>query len=209
MKYRLVVFDFDGTLADSFPWFASHLNQAADKFRLKKVEASEVESLRDIDVGELLKRYQVPFWKLPFVARFMRKLMTENPEGVTLFPGIEAALVRLVQAGARLAIVSSNAEKNIRPVLGPRAEALIERYVCGASMFGKASDIEKVLRKLGVKKEEAVYIGDEVRDIDAAWKAGVDCGVVSWGYNHIGILERHQPTFVFKRVEEIVSKLCV
>ena len=68
MRYSLVIFDLDGTLADSFPWFLRVVNGVADKFRFKPIEPDDVESLRRAGTREILKRLDVPFWKLPAIA---------------------------------------------------------------------------------------------------------------------------------------------
>jgi len=206
-RYRLVLFDFDGTLADSFPWFKTHLNQAADRFRLQRVRPEEVESLRDYEAKDLLKRYKVPFWKLPFVAKYMRNQMSADIQSVELFPGVPAMLGRLRKDGLTVGIVSSNSEPNVRHVLGPELSREVSYYECGTSMNGKKSKILKVLRQSATDKTNALFIGDEGRDIDAAQKSGVHSGAVTWGYNHVGALEKHKPTFVFSSLDEIISKI--
>lgn len=63
MTYRLAIFDMDGTLADSFPWFARNLNAVADKFRFRRIAPDEVETLRQLDARRILERLEVPGWK--------------------------------------------------------------------------------------------------------------------------------------------------
>jgi len=48
MPYSLAIFDLDGTLADSFPWFLSVLDRVADEFHLKRVRAEDIPALRDV-----------------------------------------------------------------------------------------------------------------------------------------------------------------
>ena len=69
MSYRLAIFDFDGTLADTFPWFMRVVNTVADRFRFKRIEEHEVEHLRGCSAREIVKHLEVPPWKLPFIAR--------------------------------------------------------------------------------------------------------------------------------------------
>jgi phosphoglycolate phosphatase len=207
VKYRLVLFDFDGTLADSFSWVASHLNQAADRFRLQRVRLEEVEELRKCDVSELLKKFKVPFWKLPLVAHYIKGLMGENARSIQLFPGVPDVLKRLKEDGATLGVISSNNEANVRLILGSELASLVSYYECDVALHGKASRIEKVLFKCKIGKEKAIMIGDEGRDIEAAQKSGVDSGAVTWGYNHQGVLEKHHPTYVFHSMDEMVIKL--
>ena len=61
MSYRLAIFDFDGTLADSFPWFCSVLDQTADKFGLNRVKPEDIPNLREQSSHDVLKSLGVPF----------------------------------------------------------------------------------------------------------------------------------------------------
>jgi phosphoglycolate phosphatase len=70
-NYSLVIFDFDGTLADSFPWFIASLDRTADKFGLKKVDPAEIESLRMLSSREALQHLGVPMLKLPQIAIYI------------------------------------------------------------------------------------------------------------------------------------------
>ena len=110
-------------------------------------------------------------------------------------------------SGATLAVVSSNAEQNIRRVLGPANAALINYYECGAAVFGKASKLKTVLRKSGVAPAQAILIGDEIRDADAARQVHMAFGAVAWGYTHYDALLSQSPDECFSRVEELSDKL--
>jgi phosphoglycolate phosphatase len=78
MRYQLIIFDFDGTLADSFAWLAGTINQVADKYKFKRVPADEVESLRGRPAAAIIKQLGVPFWKVPFIANHLRALMARD-----------------------------------------------------------------------------------------------------------------------------------
>ena len=63
MRYQLVIFDFDGTLADSFPWFSRIINDVADRFRFKRMAPHEMDTLRTMDARALMRHLGVPLWK--------------------------------------------------------------------------------------------------------------------------------------------------
>jgi phosphoglycolate phosphatase len=114
MPYSLVIFDLDGTLADSFPWFLRNVNDVADRFGFRRVADGDVEPLRHAGSREVLARLEVPLWKLPIIARHMRRLKTQHMADIPLFPGAEAMLRALADSGLRLALVSSDSEANAR-----------------------------------------------------------------------------------------------
>lgn len=207
MKYRLVIFDFDGTLADSFPFFISSVNTLADRYGFKKVDLEDIEAFRKMDAKRILKQLGVPLWKVPLVARYYTALMAQHAESVTVFAGIETMLRTLSERGIIVSLITSNSYENVKRVLGPETLALMEHGQYGTSLFGKASKLKKVLRRTRTAPEEAIYIGDEIRDLQAARAARIDFGAVTWGYTDMDALIRLSPECVFYRVEEIAEKL--
>ena len=139
MRYRLVIFDLDGTLADSFPWFCRVLNDVADRYRFKRVAPHEIDALRTMDARALMRHFGIPAWKMPFIANHMRKRKSRELDQTGLFAGVDRMLRELSDAGIALALVSSNSEANCRAILGADNASLIRHYECGAALFGKSS----------------------------------------------------------------------
>jgi phosphoglycolate phosphatase len=207
MRYALAIFDLDGTLADSLPWFRRHVNDVADKFGFRRIAEADVDLLRREGPREVLARLQVPLWKVPRIARHMRLLKTAHLAEIPLFPGADAMLRTLKDSGVRLALVSSDSETNARAQLGEANAALFSDFACGASLFGKAAKFRRVVKRAGVGPLSAVAIGDEVRDIEAARAAGVACGAVAWGYAAPETLRALKPELLFERMEDIAPGL--
>ena len=204
MRYSLAIFDLDGTLVDSFPWFLAIVNDVARKYAFKPIEAGGIESLRHAGPREILKRLDVPLWKLPAIARHMRALKREQT--LPLFPGAESMLRALSGAGMILALVSSDNEENARRQLGA-STAHFSRFACGASLFGKAAKFRSVMRRAGATPAQTIAIGDETRDIEAARAAGIACGAVAWGYAAPAALAARAPDMIFRRMDDIPAKL--
>lgn len=207
MRYRLVIFDLDGTLADSFAWFLSNVNAVADKFGFRRVADEDVERLRHACPRELLAHFDVPRWKLPRISRHVRRLKAQDAD-IQLFPGVEAMLKSLADQGIATAMVSSDHEANVRRTLGPSAE-LIEHYACGASLLGKARKFRRVMRRAGVAAAETLAIGDELRDLEAARKAGIAFGAVAWGYASPVALAERRPEEFFEAMIDIPQRFRV
>ncbi|WP_454619172.1 HAD hydrolase-like protein [Bradyrhizobium cenepequi] len=207
MPYSLVIFDLDGTLADSFGWFLRHVNDVADRFNFRRVADGDIEGLRHAGSREIVARLEVPTWKIPVIARHMRRLKSEHLADIALFPGTETMLRTLRDGRLQLALVSSDSEANARRLLG-EAAAHFSWFDCGASIFGKATKFRRVLKRAGVAPSQAISIGDETRDIEAARAAGIACGAVSWGYAAPKALRALGPDLVFERMEDIASFLC-
>lgn len=202
--YRLAIFDFDGTLADSFGFFTSVFNELAARHGFRPIDPDAVEQYRGASPRQMMAHVGMPAWKLPFVARDFMAKMRENTCAIALFEGVGEVLQGLAKQGVRLALVSSNAEDNVRAVLGEAHARLFSHFECGMSIFGKAARIERTLAKIGISRAEAICIGDQVPDLEAARKAGVAFGAVAWGYGTIESLRVHAPDEEFARVGDLL-----
>lgn len=207
MKYRLAAFDFDGTLADSLPWFESVLDTVAERYGFRRTSAAEKAQLRHRSAHDILQYLGIPLWKIPAITIHMRRLMQEGRPDIALFADMAATLTRLRQQGLLLSVVSSNTEVNVKRVLGPETSALFTDYECGADLFGKPAKIKRLLQRHRITGAHCILIGDELRDIDAARKTGVHAGSVAWGYNHIDVLRAQQPDELFLRIEDLLNIL--
>jgi phosphoglycolate phosphatase len=133
--------------------------------------------------------------------------MSRDVSQIRLFEGVDGLVQGLSDRGVTLAVVSSNSYENVRQVLGPTNAALITYYECSVSVFGKSARFKKILRQSGVGCGDAICIGDEVRDCEAAKKAKIAFGGVAWGYNTPEAIEAHAPAEVFATIEEILEKI--
>ncbi len=203
MPYRLVIFDLDGTLVDSLPWLLRNLDAIAERFRFTKIAELDLQALRHAGPREILEGLGVPLWRLPQITRHVRRLKSAQLSEIRLFPGADAMLRALADGGVRLALVSSDHEANVRKQLGDANVALFADFACGASLLGKAMRFKRVLRRAGIAASDAIAIGDEVRDVDAARAAGIAVGAVTWGYAAPAALRRLSPDLVFERMDEI------
>lgn len=204
---RLVVLDFDGTLADSFDWFCSVMNGVAARYRFRPVEAHEVEGLRRQGARAIVTYLGIPRWKLPLIARHMHALAARDAAQIALFPGVPGMLASLGQAGVPMAVLSSNRADTVRRMLGPDNAAHIDAYACGASLFGKARRLRKLLARRGVAPAQALCIGDEIRDLEAARALGCPFGAVAWGYTDPRALAAQNPEHLFSEPRDIARLL--
>lgn len=206
MRYRLAIFDFDGVLADSAPWFVDALAGLSRRHRFRLPDEAELQALRRLGSREIVQRLEVPAWRLPLIAVDLRRRMDAEIDRIGLFDGAGEMLRAVAGSGVVCAIVSSNAETNVRRVLGDHAGA-VAILSCGAGLFGKAARFKATIRRAGVTPAETLCIGDEQRDVEAARAAGAAAGVVNWGYADPEFLRRCDPDMVFETPAEIARRL--
>lgn len=200
---KLIIFDFDGTLADTFPCFVRVFDEAAAKYNFKPLDRDNAQGLRGLDARQIMALHGIPLWKTPAIARFMRTRIGDEAHAITVFDGVDAALRALKQRGVVLAIVTSNSRDNVRRILGPGLLALFSHVECGAGLFGKLPKVRKVLAATGIAPVDTLLIGDEIRDAQVAGEAGVDFGAVAWGFNHVDVLAAQQPKHVYRQVADL------
>ena len=207
MKFKLVIFDFDGTLADSLGWFIGISDQLADEFGFDRIDKNQVATLRRLDAATLLRLHHVPLWKVPIIATRFRRMMANQLQMISVFPGVEDMFERLTRSGCTVAVVTSNSCSNVRRVLGRKAAGLLAACEGGVSLFGKRMKLRKVLRHTHIHPANTIFIGDEIRDIEAARLAGIASGAVAWGFTDVDALRAHSPDILFTSVEHLLETL--
>jgi phosphoglycolate phosphatase len=207
MKYKLAIFDFDGTLANSFPWALSIVDGMAEKYQLKKVDIDEIETLRGLDARQLIKLYGVRWWKLPAMVKDVRGLMSTDAHKIPLFEGVGELLSEVSTLGITLALVTANSLQNVQKILGPDIFNMFTYIEDSVSIFAKTARFKKILRKSGFQPNDAICIGDEIRDIQAAKKAHISACAVDWGYTRADALRTYAPEQIFTSMAEIVQEL--
>lgn len=204
MPYRMVLWDFDGTIADSMAVSLTIVNRLASQFRFKPI--TDPYSVRKMTVRKFMKEHNIGFLKLPRITRAFQQAMRHEIENVKLYPGILRVLKQTHSAGMRHAILSSNSPENIQACL--KANGISEYFEFTAGCFkllGKARGIKRVIKQHKLQKKEVLYIGDEVRDVAAAHKAGIDVAAVSWGINDWNTLADAEPTHQVSTAEELLA----
>jgi phosphoglycolate phosphatase len=204
-RYELFIFDFDGTLADSAAWMIRTLNDVAGHFGLRRVSDEEIAMLRGKSNTEIIRYLGVPMWKLPRIATEMRQRVARDIDQIKPFPGTDELLRSLHASGAKVAVVSSNSEDNVRRVLGDATANCIHTFECNASIFGKAHKLRAVMKRLHTHAGATLCIGDETRDIEAARQVGAASGAVTWGYATKEVLATFRPTHTFASMSEIAA----
>lgn len=202
---RLAIFDFDGTVADSVEWLFGVVNEVARQYGFREISVEQREMLRGLPNREIIAYLGVPTWKLPLIARGVRKIAARDIGQLRIFPWVPDIFSGLRSRGAAIAIVSSNSEANIRRVLGADVAAMVQHYATSASLFGKAAKFKTAIRKCAFSNEATTSIGDEVRDVEAARAVGISSLAVTWGYATASALEAAGPTRLVHRPAELLD----
>ena len=139
----------------------------------------------------------ISVWRLPRLVRLFHAAAAEGIEQLKLYPGLIETLAAFRDGGVRLGILSSNRDDNIRRCLRVNGAEEFFAFVVGyPRLFGKGKALRRILRAERADSSEVLYVGDEVRDIDAARKARVASAAVTWGFHTEHLLRASHPDHV-------------
>lgn len=197
-----IIFDFDGTLADSFPI----AKEIYFKWSKSTLTDEEVDKLRNMPSLEAIKAIHIPIYKIPgLVIRGRREFTKRMPE-VRLFDGLDTVLHDLTASGHQLYLMSSNSTQNVRYFLkAQNIDHYFRDIMANIGLLGKANAFRAIIRKHHLDKQACISIGDETRDVDAAKKVGITSVAVTWGYNGEKILRSAAPSAIINQPRELVD----
>lgn len=202
---RAAIFDFDGTIADSLHEVAAVYNEVAVELGVPVLATSDYATIRQMSPTEALRAFQVPLRKLPRLMSAVRGGMRERIPSLRPFDGIPDALRQIHGNGCRCGILSSNAPENVHHFLDLNGFGQFDLFSCGASLFGKAARLRRLVRQVKLAPEHIYFVGDEVRDITAAAEAGVRSIAVSWGYAAREALAAARPDHIADTPSELAA----
>lgn len=204
MMLRAVLFDFDGTLADSKEAFLSAYNQLAGRHHFQKMTLASFDSLKSRSMKERCAALGISFYKIPFLVGELSKLYQDSLKSIPLMEGVREMLQELSDSGYTLAILSSNEEKNIRSFLNMHGLDCFSTVMCSKKLFAKDRLMHRYLRRSQLTADQVVYIGDEERDILASRKCGIRVMWAAWGFDGIENVRRAGPDFIADRPADVL-----
>ncbi|MFH1769614.1 MAG: HAD-IA family hydrolase [Parcubacteria group bacterium] len=202
MTIKYIVFDFDGTMADTFKDVLDIVNGLKTD---KEVDV-DMNDIKNYGISGLMKRARIPLWKLPKLVKDVLFKLRKKTD-IKLFPNMPQILQELSR-NYKLGIVSSNSSENISNVL--RRYGIADDFdfiYSSSSIFGKHLILKNMCKKYKIKPVEILYVGDENRDIIGARKANIKTIAITWGYNSEKLLQKENPEYLARTPEEILTIL--
>lgn len=170
---------------------------------MKKINKDE--DFRNMDIREIMRNLRISYFRLPFLLRKARRNVQNQILELSPIPNIEDVLLQLKKDKVTLGILTSNSMKNVVLYLKKHRINLFDFIYTANNVFGKNRHLKIILEKSGVDPKDVIYIGDELRDIEAAKKASIESVAVAWGYNHSSVLEKMCPTALCSSIPELVN----
>lgn len=199
------LFDFDGTLADSLGVIVAITNDLAPVFGYVPTDLDQLEDLKGLNTRQLIRRSELSVFKIPALLRRLRRELQASSATIPVFPGIPELLEGL-KARHTLAIATSNQPANVQSFLAAHhLEDYFVDIVGGGTLFGKGRLIRRLMKRQGWQPSEMIYVGDEVRDVEAARFAGIRVAAVTWGFNQPDLLATAKPDWLIDEPTDLFA----
>lgn len=198
-----VVFDFDGTIADTLSVVIRIANKFADHYGYRQIPLSDLPKLREKKPSAVLRHLGISIFKLPIVARKIRFEMNKEIAHLETAADLKNTLVKLKENDCILGILTTNSRENVIEFLKNNNLEFFDFVYAGRAVYGKSRLLKKLMKEKTIPHQDPIYVGDEIRDVEAAKKAGIRVIGVSWGYNSKDALQRARPDYVVEKPEEL------
>lgn len=202
---KVLLFDFDGTLADTRTIGLRILNELADEFGFRHLPDEELSVARDMSTQKLIRFLGIKRWRVPQISRRGLIKLQERMTEVQPISETPEILVSLKERGFRLGILTSNSEANVTTFLKHHELDCFEFIHTSSKLFGKTRELKRLMKKHQLLPEDIIYIGDETRDIEATQKVPIRIAAVTWGYNSSSVLASMSPDFLFDNPSDLLS----
>ena len=200
--YKYIIFDFDGTIADTLDAGLPIYNEMARKHGFKEIR--NLEGLRSITLREFIKRHKISRLRFLFYLRELLKRLNKDMNIVKPYKGMDNVIKKLNKR-YKLGIVSANSRENILKFLELNDLKYCFDFVYNYQLFlGKSQAFKKIIKGKKLSKDDIIYIGDEDSDIIAAKKAGIKIISVTWGMKNKNMLKNNEPDFIAEKPEDIL-----
>lgn len=205
---KTIIFDFDGTIADTMTLGVEISNELSNKFGYKKINnETELDDYRNISTQDALKSIGISLVKLPFVARSFRRSLSQQLHRLQPIDGI-CTVIKQLSTKYTLGIVTSNSKKNIDTFLTKHGiDSCFEFRSTGIQLFNKCGSIKSMIKKHSIDRNDVIIIGDETRDIEAAKKCKLPIVSVAWGFHSTKLLLKHQPDILIDTPTDLLNLL--
>jgi len=203
---KYIIFDFDGTIADTIDLAMHIFNKVAKEFNCEPIKEKDRDLIRSKRPQELLKSFGITRLQLTSIILRIRKEMSYAIPNMKIVTGINNALREINNSEFRLGILTSNSKDNVKAFLENNDLIDIFEFIYSEkNFFGKKRIINRMLNHEQISKRNVIYVGDETRDIEASKKAGIPVIAVTWGLNDREILAMAQPDQIIDSPDNLLA----
>lgn len=196
-KNTTILFDFDGTLADTMMLIHNIFNRLSGTYGYRHLPEDEIEKARHLSIHEFMDFVGISRWKVPLIAIHARHLMHRDMDEIHPPAGLPEVLTRIHESGGYIMdILTSNRRKNVLKFLSRHSIGWFDEVETTHAVLSKKRRVEKYIRRKGLDPQNLYYVGDTTIDIESARHAGARTVAVSWGLNTEKTLAAANPDYL-------------
>jgi HAD superfamily hydrolase (TIGR01549 family) len=208
MFHQTLVFDFDGTIADTLGETRRIFNEIAPDYGIRQVEEHELDQLRHLSLKQLLAHLGIPKRRVPALISRGTGMMRGNITRMQMIEGMAEVILELRRQARSFGILTSNTTANVELFLQTHGLREAFDFISSTSkLTGKAKHLKAIRKTFSLRHEEMLYIGDELRDVKASQKAGIPVAAVTWGFNSRESLAAEKPDYLFDHPADFLRLL--
>ena len=202
-----IIFDFDGTIAQTLHLLLYLPEELLRLTAVKEITHAEIDYLKRHGILKFLQLLRVSPLRLPKMITELQRLFARHIHNIPLVEGITDALESLHNRPAQIGIITSNTRQNVEAYLEFHQLNMVSFVYADRSILGKHRVISRALKERRIDPDTTLYIGDEVRDVEAARKSGIRSVAVTWGFSHREALEQAKPDWIFDTPAELLIEI--
>jgi phosphoglycolate phosphatase len=198
-----MIFDFDGTIADTLFVYFDLLNTLADRFNFARFDKNKIDFYRGLNSHQIFSMIDISKFKLPFVVLEARNLLKKEINNIKPIQGMKDVVEEMKRLKIQTGIITSNSVRNVNAFLKQCNFPDFNFVFSSLRIWQKSAVLKKVIAHQKLDPSKVFYIGDETRDIEAAKIAGIKSIAVTWGYNSKAILDNSNPDFLCESTDAL------
>ena len=206
LKSTTILFDFDGTLAETMMLIHNVFNRLSSTYGYRFLPEEEIEEARHLSVHDFMEFVGIPHWKVPLIAIHARRLMHRDMDQIHPPAGLAEVLTQIHDSGRYIMdILTSNRRKNVLKFLSRHNIGWFDEVASTHAILSKKRRVEKYIRSKELDPQSLYYVGDTTVDIESARHAGAQTVAVTWGLNTAERLASAKPDYLVDDPAQLLS----
>lgn len=200
-----IVFDFDGTISDSVLAMFEIVNELSESIGYKKIKNKDFATFRKKSTEEMITELEIPRESIPKVLEGIHIGLAKRANSLMPVGGMAEVLSYLAKSGYKMFIITSNTRSNVLNFLRKFNINYFNGIYPKSGLYGKSNLLNKLIHNLGIDERQVIFIGDEVRDIEAGRKTGTKTVAVTWGLNGRKVLLDAKPDWLTDTPKQLMK----
>lgn len=211
--YKLIIFDWDGTILDSIGLIVNSVHGAAADCHLPRLADQVVKNIIGLRLDTaILQLY--PTLSEEALALFLEKYtvhyLAMEKACLEFYPTVLKTLETLKEKGFLVAVATGKKRNGLDRILDAlKLTQFFDATRCADETAGKPDPkmLNELLAVFNLTSNQALMVGDASFDLQMAHNANIDCIAVSYGAQSVDVLKKYNPVMIINQMDELLTYL--